>query len=171
MGQRITIEKWAENLEEVTIGRWLKTEGDHIEAGEVLCEIITDKVTFEYTMEDAGTVAKIYASEASVIPVGYVIAFISAPGEEADPTIEQHNEATLTRYRRQAQPDLDLDAILGAAKTKRPRRRATPAARRLARRSQIELQDVAEARAEPVDIITENHVREYLSRTEQDDPT
>ena len=171
MGQRIIIEKWAENLEEVTIGRWLKAEGDHIEAGEVLCEIITDKVTFEYTIEDAGTVARIYAPEASVIPVGYVIAFISAPSEDADPNIEQNNEELLARHRQQTQPDLDLDAILGAAKSKRFRQRATPAARRLARRSQVELQDVAAARAEPVDTITEDHVREYLSRTQQDDPT
>ena len=170
MGQRITIEKWAENLEEVTIGRWFRTEGDHIEVGQVLCEIITDKATFEYTMEDAGTVARIYAPEASVIPVGYVIAFLSAPGEDADPTIEQHNEATLARHRQQTLPDLDLGAILGAAESKRSRQRATPAARRLARRSQVDLQDVAAARTEPVDIITEEHVREYLSGTQQDDP-
>ncbi len=171
MGQRIIIEKWAENLEEVTIARWLKSEGEYIQVGEVLCEIITDKVTFEYTMEDAGTVARIYAPEASVIPVGYVIAFISARGEDADPAIEQHNEQILARHRQQVQPDLDLDAILGAAKTKRSRQRATPAARRLARQNQIELQDVAQAQAEPVDIISEEHVREYLSRTQQDDAT
>ena len=87
MGQRITIEKWAENLEEVTVARWLKTESEQIAAGEVLCEIITDKATFEYTVEDAGVVARIYAAERSVVPVGYVIAFIATAGEQPDPDI------------------------------------------------------------------------------------
>ncbi len=171
MGQRIVIEKWAENLEQVTIGQWFRAEGDRIEIGEVLCEIITDKVTFEYTMEDSGTVARIYAGEGSVLPIGYVIAFISTSGEDTDPAIEQHNEQILAQHREQTQADLDLDAILGAANTGRSRRRATPPARRLARQNHVELQDVARAQPKPVDIITEEHVREYLSRTQQDDAT
>ena len=47
MGRIITIEKWAENLEEVTIGQWRKAEGEQVTNGEVLCEIIHAKVTYE----------------------------------------------------------------------------------------------------------------------------
>ncbi len=161
MGQRITIEKWAENLEEVTLARWLKAEGDHIVAGEVLCEIITDKATFEYTAEQAGTIVRIYAAERSTVPVGYIIAFLATAGEQPDPDIETHNEKLLADNQQQAQ--LDLDDILSAAGGKPARPRATAAARRLARQLQIDLQQVADWLSPPTELITEDHVQAYLS--------
>ena len=133
MGQRITIEKWAENLEEVTIGRWAKSLGERIGAGEVLCEIITDKVTFEYIVEEGGTLARIYAAERSVVPVGYVIAFIATAGEAPEPDIEAHNEMLIAQYQERTELDLDLADLLGESGLSTSRVRATPAARRLAR--------------------------------------
>lgn len=161
MGQRITIEKWAENLEEVTVAGWLKTEGEDIAAGEVLCEIITDKATFEYTVEEGGVVARIYAAERSVVPIGYVIAFIATAGEQPDPDIEARNEKLLAE--RQQQAELDLDDVLSAASKKTSRVRATPAARRLARQHEIDLKQVADWLGEDADLITEEHVQGYLS--------
>ncbi len=161
MGQRITIEKWAENLEEVTVARWLRTEGEQIAAGEVLCEIITDKATFEYTVEEGGVVAMIYAAERSVVPVGYVIAFIATAGEQPDPDIKAHNEKLLAEHQQHA--ELDLDDILSAAGKKTSRLRASPAARRLARQHEIDLKEVADWLAQNADVITEEHVQGYLS--------
>ncbi len=165
MGQRVTIEKWAENLEEATVALWLKSEGDQISAGGVLCEIITDKATFEYTVEAGGVVARIYAAERSVLPVGYVAAYISAAGEQPDPDIEAHNEALLARH--QQRTELDLGDVLGSTGAKSSRLRATPVARRLARQHSVELQRVADWLGDEAELITEEHVEAYLAAKER----
>lgn len=165
MGQRITIEKWAENLEEVTIGRWVRVEGDTLRIGDILCEIITDKVTFEYTIEQPGTLSAIYAAEHSVVPVGYVIAFISEGGEPPDEDIPELNERLLAEHQERSEPDLelDLDAILGSAGGGR-KTRAVPAARRMARQAGIELDDVAEWLGAPDRAITVEDVEGYIEQ-------
>ena len=46
MAELCIIEKWAENLDEATVSAWLVADGDDVEAGDSLCENITDKATF-----------------------------------------------------------------------------------------------------------------------------
>lgn len=165
MIQRIVIEKWAENLEEVTIGQWLKREGETIAAGEVLCEIITDKITFEYTPETSGTVTRIYATERSVVPVGYVIALIADAGEAPDPSIPAQNEQLLAEHSQNAEGDLDLALanILGKPAAKRPGMRATPSARRIARQHHVSIEDVAKWCGTSTEMVREEDVTAYLS--------
>ncbi|MFO7947807.1 MAG: biotin/lipoyl-containing protein [Armatimonadota bacterium] len=164
MGQYVTIEKWAENLEEVTIGQWHKKQGDTIEAGEVLCEIITDKLTFEYTPETGGTVTHIYAAENSVVPVGYIIAFISEAGEEPDTDVERRNNHLLQQRREATEAELDLDDIFEAAKKPQSRSRvkAAPAARRLARENDVDIEDVAEWLGDAPGLVSKADVESYL---------
>ncbi len=164
MGQYATIEKWAENLEEVTIGHWHKEQGDAIEAGEVLCEIITDKLTFEYTSETTGTVSHIYAAENSVVPVGYVIAFISEAGEEPDMDVEGRNQRLLQEHREQTDAELDLDDIFEAVEKPQARTRlkAAPAARRLARENDVDLEDVTQWLGDAPGLISKADVQNYL---------
>ena len=105
MGQPVIIEKWAENLEEVTLSEWLKAEGDPVAVGESLCVIITQKVTFEYECQTEGYLCKQYAPEGSTLPVGYVLAWIGEPGEapatlsgtdsEVVPLLVQHPHRTV----------------------------------------------------------------------------
>ena len=59
------------------IGRWLKREGERVEAGEPLVEIITDKAKFDYESPASGILRKIVATEKSTVPVGYVIALFA----------------------------------------------------------------------------------------------
>ncbi|MFP3904815.1 MAG: biotin/lipoyl-containing protein [Armatimonadota bacterium] len=164
MGQYVTIEKWAENLEEVTIGQWHKKQGETIEAGEVLCEIITDKLTFEYTPETAGVVTHIYAAENSVVPVGYIIAFISEAGEEPAPDIAGRNRQLLQEHRERTEVELDFDDIFQAVEKAQPRSRvkAAPAARRLARENDVDLEDVAEWLGDVPGLISKADVQNYL---------
>ena len=61
--------------------RWLKTEGDAVDAGEPLAEIETDKVTVELESPTAGILAGIRAAEGDDVPVGETIAFVIAVGE------------------------------------------------------------------------------------------
>lgn len=160
MGHLLRVEKWAENLDEVTLNQWLKSEGNALHLGDSLCEIITDKATFEYEMEVEGTLRRVYATEKSVIPVGYAIAFVGEPEEALPEGVEAENEALLTQHQAAAKLDLDLKLDL-SQRLQAKRVRATPAARRVARESGVELDQVAQWLQEdrPVD---EADVRGYL---------
>ncbi len=170
MGDLIMIEKWAENLDEATVSRWLVQEGDEVEAGDALCEIITDKATFEYEAERAGIVKAIYAPARSTVPVGYVIAFVGAADEEPPPDIEECNRRLMAEHRRAAEEDLELEIDLLGRSSRRERRgggrragkvRATPAARRLAREREVSLEEIATALGKD-DVINEEDVRRFL---------
>ena len=168
MGELIIIEKWAENLDQATINAWLVSEGDAVRPGDSLCEIVTDKATFEYEVETAGVVKAIYVPPRSTVPVGYVIAFIGQPCEEPPEGIEEQNSALMAEHRAQAEAefelDLDLSAVAGRGATASSGRvRATPAARRLAREHNVAIEDVA--RALDLDgVVGEDDVRRYLDR-------
>jgi pyruvate dehydrogenase E2 component (dihydrolipoamide acetyltransferase) len=69
-------------MEEGTLLKWLKSEGDDVSEGDAIAEIETDKVTMELEAEDAGTLAQLIADEGQDIPVGEAIAFIQGEGEE-----------------------------------------------------------------------------------------
>lgn len=68
-------------MEKGKITRWLKKEGEHVEKGEPLFEVETDKVTMEVPSEYTGIVARILAGEGEEVPVKTVIAIIA---DEAD---------------------------------------------------------------------------------------
>jgi 2-oxoglutarate dehydrogenase E2 component (dihydrolipoamide succinyltransferase) len=68
--------KMGESVHEATIIRWLKNEGDRIEADESLLEIATDKVDSEVPSISAGTLSKRLFNEGDVVQVGTVIALI-----------------------------------------------------------------------------------------------
>jgi 2-oxoglutarate dehydrogenase E2 component (dihydrolipoamide succinyltransferase) len=65
-----------ESITEVTVSVWSKKEGDSVKMDEVLCELESDKATFELPAEAAGTL-HIVASEGTVLPIGGVVATIT----------------------------------------------------------------------------------------------
>jgi len=64
-----------ESITEVTVATWTKKEGDHVKLDEVLCELESDKATFELPAEAEG-ILHIVASEGDVLPIGAVICSI-----------------------------------------------------------------------------------------------
>jgi pyruvate dehydrogenase E2 component (dihydrolipoamide acetyltransferase) len=58
------------DMEEGTIQRWLKQEGDHVERGEALAEVETEKVTLQVESYATGTLTKIIKGEGETVPVG-----------------------------------------------------------------------------------------------------
>ena len=63
-------------MEEGTVSKWVKQEGDAVKVGDVLLEITTDKLTSEVTAEAEGTLIKIVAQEGEDIPVKGLLAYI-----------------------------------------------------------------------------------------------
>src|SRR5215212_3760960 len=79
----VIMPKMGDAMEEGTLLKWLKSEGEEVSAGDPIAEIETDKVTMELEAEDSGTLAQLIASEGQEVPVGEAIAFIAGEGEEA----------------------------------------------------------------------------------------
>ena len=169
MGHLIRMEKWAENLDEVTVGEWLKREGDPVAPGEAVAELITEKATFQYTPEEGGVLLRILAEDNSTVPVGYVIGFIGEPGEELPEGILEGNRALIEAKKAEARLALELpgdEAPPSLAARPAGGVRATPPARRLARDRGVELEDVAawfgDGRR-----ITDRDVEAYVAREKE----
>jgi 2-oxoglutarate dehydrogenase E2 component (dihydrolipoamide succinyltransferase) len=87
------------SVSEGTITRWMKGEGDRIEADETLLEISTDKVDTEIPSPGSGVVQQILVPEGETVEVGTRIAVIApegaaaAPVEERPPADEAEDEA------------------------------------------------------------------------------
>jgi pyruvate dehydrogenase E1 component beta subunit len=71
-------------MEEGTLSKWLKKEGDAVKSGDVIAEIETDKATMEFEAVDEGTLSKIVVAEGTDgVKVGAVIALIAGEDEDA----------------------------------------------------------------------------------------
>ena len=70
-----------QSVEACTIVRWLKQPGDTVATGELLCEIETDKASFEVESTAAGTVLAHFAAEGEEVPVLTPIAAVGEAGE------------------------------------------------------------------------------------------
>ena len=79
MSKEIKVPAVGESITEVTIGQWFKKDGDSVQMDEVLCELESDKATFELPAEAAGTL-RIKAEEGDTLEIGAVICVI----EESD---------------------------------------------------------------------------------------
>lgn len=72
-----------------TILEWLRTEGQGVKEGEIILVIETDKIAIDIESPGTGTLAGISAHPGDVIPVGSVIAYILAEGEELPESTSQ----------------------------------------------------------------------------------
>ena len=82
----ILLPKMGESVAEATIIKWLKNEGDRVEADEPIVEIATDKVDSEVPAPEAGILLKRLVNEGDVVKVGQPIAQVgSATGASAAP--------------------------------------------------------------------------------------
>jgi pyruvate dehydrogenase E2 component (dihydrolipoamide acetyltransferase) len=147
----IVMPRLSDTMEEGTILRWLKVDGEHVARGEELVEIETDKATMTYESDQDG-VLEIVAGVGSTLEVGALIARVGVgtPGETsaaagsaasagaAGPNGEQPNGARATPNTPPA-PDAAPAASSGRAATSDERVKASPLARRIASESGVDL--------------------------------
>ncbi|WP_329205359.1 2-oxoglutarate dehydrogenase, E2 component, dihydrolipoamide succinyltransferase [Streptomyces sp. NBC_01693] len=92
MSVSVTLPALGESVTEGTVTRWLKAEGEHVEADEPLLEVSTDKVDTEIPAPASGTLASIKVAEDETVEVGAELAVIDdgsgAPAAEAAPAAE-----------------------------------------------------------------------------------
>jgi len=100
MAIEITVPELGESVLEATVSRWLKKEGDFVNAGDVLLELETDKVNLEVGAKGSGILQKIEVPEGSDVKVGNVLGIIDekAGEQKADvPKTEQKAEEQATQ--------------------------------------------------------------------------
>jgi pyruvate dehydrogenase E2 component (dihydrolipoamide acetyltransferase) len=113
---------------------WLKKEGDAIAKGEALAEIETDKIVLELEAPAEGVLAGVKSAAGDVVPVGQIIAWIVAPGEQ--PPAEAETAAPTARtMTEQPRAAAVSEARSGEA-------RVSPKARRLAKELGVDLAKV-----------------------------
>ena len=79
----VTMPRLGESVTEGTVTRWLKQEGERVEADEPLLEVSTDKVDTEIPSPAAGVLTRIVVGEDETADVGSELAVISGDGEDA----------------------------------------------------------------------------------------
>src|SRR5690349_21532416 len=84
----VTMPRLGESVTEGTVTRWLKQEGEHVEADEPLLEVSTDKVDTEIPAPAAGVLTRIVVREDETAEVGSELAVISGDGESGDAPAE-----------------------------------------------------------------------------------
>src|SRR5690554_5320197 len=96
MSIEIKVPTVGESITEVTIGQWFKNDGDYVEMDEVICELESDKATFELTAEAAG-VLKTNAKEGDSLEIGAVICTIDPEGVPGEISAEKPATENVTK--------------------------------------------------------------------------
>jgi len=77
MSEKILVPVLGESITEATVSKWLKNEGDNVEADEPIVELETDKVNLEVPSPISGILSKIESKDGSVVEVGALLGSIS----------------------------------------------------------------------------------------------
>lgn len=133
MSLEIKVPSVGESITEVIVSQWAKKDGDYVELDEVLCELESDKATFEVPAESAG-ILKIRAQEGDTLEIGAVLCEIDdskvekkeapqkaeAVPEKTGEVLEMHvptvgesiNEVTISTWSKQTGDFVELDEVI-----------------------------------------------------------
>lgn len=154
----VVMPRLSDSMEEGTIIRWLKADGEEVARGDELVEIETDKANMTYEADEAG-VLKIVAGEGDTLPIGEVIARLGEGGaepedeakEEAEPEAETKEPAPEPKDDPEPEPDSEKKeapaTVAEQPKSSPPassngdgeRVKASPVARRMAKEMGVDL--------------------------------
>ena len=104
MSEKIVVPSLGESITEATVSKWLKNEGDAVEADEPIVELETDKVNLEVPSPVSGVLLEINSKDGSVVEVGSLLGSISTNGDGAvkkqeinkiEPTLKENNVVNL----------------------------------------------------------------------------
>ena len=85
----ITMPKAGDTMEDGTVVRWLKAEGESVRQGEILLEIETEEATIEIESAQSGTLLKILVPEGRTVPAGALIGVLGEPGEDIRAAVDK----------------------------------------------------------------------------------
>ncbi|MGE7120944.1 2-oxoglutarate dehydrogenase complex dihydrolipoyllysine-residue succinyltransferase [Peribacillus sp. NPDC046944] len=141
----VKVPELAESISEGSIAQWLKQPGDHVEKGDYVLELETDKVNVEIISDYTGILTELLAEEGDTVQVGQAIAIVdengsaAAPAKEAPKAEEVKQEPAKVE---QAAPAKEAPKAETKEASSTQQVIASPAARKLAREKGIDLTQV-----------------------------
>ncbi len=93
MSLEVKVPAVGESITEVTISKWSKKDGDHVNANDLLCELESDKATFELNAEAPG-ILRLLVNEGETVAIGTLICRIDTNGAVNAPKLEPKLETT-----------------------------------------------------------------------------
>jgi len=144
---KIQIPKTESKVEEATLFKWHKKEGDRVIKGELIAEIETFKAAVEINSPNTGIIYKIFVKEGETVPVNTVIAILVKEGEEIS------SESIKPFLRNQEGEGVSL---------KEEKIKIAPIARKLALAKGVDLSLINGSG--PGGAITKKDIEEYLSK-------
>jgi pyruvate dehydrogenase E2 component (dihydrolipoamide acetyltransferase) len=151
MSEELTMPRLSDTMEQGTIGRWLKREGESFREGDVIAEIETDKATMDFQAYEDGTMLKILVADGESAALGAPIAIVGSEGEEitvdaTPPAAESNGDGAGADVDAPAQAAPAVAAAPAPAATATDADttlRASPIARRMADAAGLDLRTLA----------------------------
>ena len=142
MTKTIIMPKYGLQQDNGTVVEWRIKEGDHVNKGDILLDLETDKALFEYESPESGYVRKLVAQNGEEVPVLSVIAIITDEADEPIDDLTPVSTGSPTEEARQISDTAErkTEPVLEAS-TQRIKR--SPAARHRARELNIDLATIA----------------------------
>ena len=118
MSEKILVPVLGESITEATVSKWLKNEGDTVEADEPIVELESDKVNLEGPSPFSGTLTKINSKDGSVVEVGALLGSVSENGSSSksdeqikkiQPSIKEDNVIKLETEKDEEEPKIFED--------------------------------------------------------------
>lgn len=145
MAKEIFMPKLSSTMEVGTLLQWYKEEGDPVEIGDPLFEIMTDKINIEVEAYDEGYLLRKYYREDDQVPVNHIIGYVGQQGEKVPDTSPgvSGGESTTEDNHSDEKAEKESFSTIPSSEDKTLRTiRATPAARRIARIEDIDLENL-----------------------------
>ena len=138
MAKEVVLPQWGMEMQDGTIVKWLKEEGDVVQEGEPLVEVETAKLETEMESTASGVVAHILVAEGSTVPIRTVLAIVADPGEEVPRPAGSSPAVAAPAATTPATPAPAV-AVAPARPGAQAAPQVVPAARRLAQEHSIDL--------------------------------
>lgn len=161
--------KMGESVAEATITKWLKNEGDRVEADEMVLEIATDKVDSEVPSPVAGVLVKKLFQEGEVVQVGKAIAQLSTDASESSFVSPVEAKTEVAENPSQATVSVASAAPIAAESVRIPTTSASgkfysPLVRTIAREENISLQELESLKGSGRDgRVNKNDILNYVA--------
>jgi pyruvate dehydrogenase E2 component (dihydrolipoamide acetyltransferase) len=117
---KVVLAKLSPTMEEGTIVKWTKKEGDPVKQGDVLAEIETDKANMEMEALGSGVLRKILVPAGGKAPIGALIGVIAEPNEDIEPLIAKEGAKAGGGAKPAAAPTGSADAAAAKSATPAP---------------------------------------------------
>ena len=111
MSEKILVPALGESITEATVSKWLKNEGDAVEADEPIVELETDKVNLEVPSPISGTLSEIKSKDGSIVKVGSLLGSVTENGD-SELKNEKTNETVPTLKENYSEKDDSLQKVM-----------------------------------------------------------